>query len=176
MCRFQETLLVVAVAPLLSNAQLPAGTAARDQLTADLVAIMETSRPSAQLKYRLADSILALAEKPHAPSKTLVQEFANDLAGGLAGRRQATLKLTPDIEKTLLIHELTVDIEKVLHSAGTSTVDLRRTVSDAQRVLTALGLTASQTQTVAKSLRAIGENVRGPEDLGVKQFLPRPRN
>jgi hypothetical protein len=131
--------------------------AAFEKFCADL-ASLTTANPTSQLKQRLADDIMVLAEKPHQPPRTLVQWFANDLASALAGKRVTNQKL---------FRQLAADIQKTLQSAGTSTSGFHETVNQAETVLIALGLNTLQANGLARKLKAIGDRVRGPEDIPV---------
>lgn len=152
---------------LLASGTLTAQQARREDITpstpwlerlrADLSAVMSASKPKERAFHTaVADDIMALAELDHRPSRTLVQEFANDLTSALVPRGWPVRRL---------VRQLTADIEKVLQSAGTSTADFHEAVDDAQKVLIALGVSTPAAQNLARQLRSIGEQVRGPEDI-----------
>ena len=64
-----------------------------------------------------------------------------------------------------LVRQLATGIQKTLESAGTSTVRFHETIDAAKNAMRGLGISESQAQMLAKELKAIGDKVRGPEDI-----------
>jgi|SRR5579862_1035872 len=131
-----------------------------ERLRADLSGTMSATKLKERAFHTaVADDIMALAEPDHQPSRALVQEFATDLTTALLPRGWPVRRL---------VRQLTADIERVLQSAGTSTAEFHEAVDDAQKVLIALGVSTPAAENLARHLRAIGEQVRGPEDTPIQ--------
>jgi hypothetical protein len=133
-------------------------TTALEKLRTDLSGVMSVLKSNQERAFRkaVADDIMALAESAHQPPRTLVEEFANALTSELVPRGWPVRRL---------VRQLTTDIQKVLESAGTSTADFHANIDDAQTALIALGVSTSAAQGLARLLRNIGEQVRGPADM-----------
>jgi hypothetical protein len=113
---------------------------------------MRRARPP--LSYQLADEIMRLAESDHQPSRSAVADFTDELAIALIGKSMT------DADALMLEQS----INSVLRSTGatfTAATQLRST-------LAAVGVDASTLRTVTRRFIAIGEEVRGPDDLPVQ--------
>jgi hypothetical protein len=120
---------------------------------------------SSAVSRQLADAILSMAESYHKPARGTVVRFAEELANGLAFKE---LPVKP-------ISQVSASIVEVLESAGVGTYKFKEAVERARQALVALGLMDWNARSIAEHLRAIGKEVRGPEDMPVQRFLPRPR-
>ena len=150
------------VAQQLRRDDITETTSWLEKLRADLSGVMSVSKLNQEGAFRMAvaDDIMSLVEPAHRPPQTLVQEFAHALTSELGPRGWPVRRL---------VRQLTTDIQRVLQSAGTSTAGFHEAVDDAQKVLIALGVSTPSAQNLARLLRNIGEQVRGPEDV---QALP----
>jgi hypothetical protein len=137
---------------------LPAIAQPVTELTGDLRALSQKSGPAPELTRQIAAHITALQEKTHEPSAVSVQQFAADLARFLEGK-----PATGEQAQKLAAH-----IDKVLKSAGTSTMDFNATVSDFEVTLKAIGVTGLYAHAAANRLENIGKQVRGPDDSPVR--------
>jgi hypothetical protein len=107
---------------------------------------------------QLAADIASVADPDHRPSPKNIRQLADDLTASLS---VGSLRVD-------LLSGVTTPIVEVLHSAGTSTVGFHESVSRAEKSLASLGVPAPQAKHIAESLRAIGMQVRGPEDTPVR--------
>jgi hypothetical protein len=130
----------------------PAQPTALDTLSADIGSLAKAGVTSIE---KLADDMMALADKPQ-PPRSMVQEFAHGLTRALAGK---------SLHNQKMVRQLAIAIQKTLESAGTSTVRFHETIDAAKNAMRGLGLSESQAQMLAKDLKAIGDKVRGPEDI-----------
>jgi hypothetical protein len=64
-----------------------------------------------------------------------------------------------------LVRQLATGILNTLESAGTSTIRFHETIDAAKKAMRGLGVSESQAQVLATELKAIGDRVRGPEDI-----------
>ena len=132
--------------------QDPRQNAALDRLRADILSL---AKPGLTSTEKLADDIMALAEIPR-PPRSVVQAFANSLIHALVGK---------PLQKQHLVRQLATGIQNTLESAGTSTVRFRETIDAARKAMLGLGISESQARSLAAELKAIGDKVRGPEDI-----------
>ena len=128
---------------------------------ADLKADLLSHAAQAQVTNRM----MALTEKTHEPSRFDVDAFARHLLQGLGKR---TLR-EADASK------LASEIDAVFKSAGTSTVGFLDHISDFRTTLGAIGVPANDVNNLGNELRAIGRQVRGPEDAPVRAPAPAMR-
>jgi hypothetical protein len=132
--------------------QDPRQNAALDRLKAD---IRSLTKPGLTSTEKLADDMLALAETPK-PPRSVVHAFADNLIRALVGK---------PLNNQHLVRQLATGIQNTLESAGTSTVHFRETIDAAKKAMRGLGISESQAQMLANELKAIGDKVRGPEDI-----------
>jgi hypothetical protein len=145
---------VICCAILLAQGGLqdPRQNAALDRLRAD---IRSLAKPGLTSTEKLADDMMALAETPH-PPRSVVQAFADNLIRALAGK---------PLNNQNLVRQLAAGIQKTLESAGTSAVRFHETIAAAKNAMRGLGISESRAQRLATELKAIGDKVRGPEDI-----------
>lgn len=130
-----------------------ANASAVRKLNSTLLTLKDGTSRSA-VGRQLAADIAAVADPDHRPSQNHVKVLADDLATALpAGDLRADL-----------LSRVTTPIVEVLHSAGTSTIGFHESVSRAERALVSMGVAAPQARSIAERLKAIGMQVRGPED------------
>jgi hypothetical protein len=132
-------------------------TSGLSKLNSALIQLKETRSPSAILTREITDDLMLLADKAHQPSRPAVAAFADALAASLAGK----------VSSAAGISGLTAPIVEVLQSAGTSTVLFHESIDRASSALMSLGVEPAKVQVAAARLRAIGTEVRGPEDIPV---------
>lgn len=126
--------------------------AALDRLRAD---IRSLSKPGLTTTVKLTDEITSLAEKPQ-PLRSVVQSFSDNLIHAFVGK---------PLHNQNLVCQLATGIQNTLESAGTSSIRFHETIDAAKKAIRGLGVSGSQAQTLATELKAIGDKVRGPEDI-----------
>jgi hypothetical protein len=112
--------------------------ASLDRLCADIVSL---AKPGLTSTEKLADDVMALAEKPQ-PPRSMVQAFADNLIRALAGK---------SLHNRNLVRQLAAGIQKILESAGTSTVRFHETIDAAKNIMRSLGISESEAQRLARS-------------------------
>jgi len=127
------------------------------RLTSTLLAL----KNGTNLSDRLADDILALADPRLPPSRSTVFSFADELARGLSGRPLS------NSDAALLQRS----ISNVLHGVGATF----HSAAYVRQVLSRSGVESSKAQVITKRFIAIGEEVRGPDDIPVQRLLDRNR-
>ncbi|MGO9241058.1 MAG: hypothetical protein ACLQBJ_09635 [Bryobacteraceae bacterium] len=134
------------------------GTAARPEaarnLRSALQALKDRGASRTTLSRQLADAILSLAQAGHEPSRSAVASFSEELTAALLGKDLTKEQLTA-VEQS---------IGEVLHVTGATSIPASRL----RETLTALGVDATMSQTVTRRLIAMGEEVRGPDDMPAK--------
>jgi len=113
---------------------------------------------------QLTETILSAAEDYHRPMRATVLRFAQELANGPASK-----DLSPQ-----QVSRISASIVEVLESAGVGTYKFKASVQHVREALVALGVPDRQARNAAEHLRAIGLEVRGPEDMPVLQQFFRP--
>ena len=84
------------------------------------------------------------------------QAFADNLIHALVGK---------PLHNQNLVRQLATGIQNTIDSAGTSTVRFHETIDATKKAMRGLGVSESQAQVLAAELKAIGDKVRGPEDI-----------
>ncbi|MCU1273924.1 MAG: hypothetical protein JWO48_1355 [Bryobacterales bacterium] len=140
------------ILPAQAGLQDPRQNAALDRLRADISSLAKAGLTSTE---KLADDIMALAETPQ-PPRSVVQAFADNLIHALVGK---------PLHNHNLVRQLATGIQKTLESAGTSTIRFHETIAAAKNAMRGLGISESRAQRLAIELKAIGDKVRGPEDI-----------
>ena len=147
---------VIALAVELVGQSSRNGRTVVNEMDATLLAVKTSATPRASLSRQLADEVMSLAEANHRPSRATVVRFVNDLIGALTAANQ----VTPDQAV-----ELGQRIRDGLRGSEPNAESARHLSDD----LTALHVSASNTQVICKDFIAIGEQVRGPDDLPLQQ-------
>ena len=125
---------------------------ANPKLRSTLQALKNHGASRATLSRQLADAILLLAESGHQPSRSAVTSFADELTTALLGRELTNSQVT----------SLAQSIEEVLRRSGTTTFI---PASRLRETLAALGVDASKVRIITRRFIAIGEEIRGPDDM-----------
>ena len=99
---------------------------------------------------------MSAAEIDQQPSRTTVAHFVEALTDALAGRKLQRPQTA----------ELGLCLVDMVRPSGVSTT---RIAIRARDLLTAEGVAAPKVSLVIGKLMAIGEEVRGPDDLGIRQ-------
>jgi hypothetical protein len=153
--------ILMACAAGLAAAQppIPQGSSAPGRLAGYLLKVRNKSLSQDRARQLIGREIMSLAEWGHAPSLTKVEIFAAGLVSALTGRHRA------DAEG---LDRLADCIEYVLQCAGESTFEFRRRIAEGERILRAAGVNVARGRELAQQLEAIGDDVRGPEDMPVQ--------
>jgi hypothetical protein len=140
---------------------LLAGTALSAQsLESTVLALKDSGAPRKVLSNQLVDEIMAMAKRDQAPSRAAVQRFSEDLNGALMGR---------DVTKVRAA-ALQKAISDVLSGNGSTFVP----ASSLRETLTSCGIDRPTVQGIVRRLIDIGQEVRGPDDMPVREkFRPR---
>lgn len=134
-------------------------TAPLTGLNSDLLALQHANASNAvQNSQRLADEIMSLADTSKKPSRLTVAKFADALCSALAGRTASKI----------VVSELSTAIYDVLHSGGLGTYRFHQIVSRAEKNLTSGGVDDDKARVISGLLSAVGDEVRGPEDIGLQ--------
>jgi hypothetical protein len=149
-------LYLLLMSSLSAQTVLETRTSAINRLNATLLALQRPASSEA-VNNQLVNDILSLAESGHKPARSTVIAFAHEVAASVEGRSLPSKALS----------RVTGAIFDVLQSAGEGTYKLQAALSDFQDGLVALGLSAQQSQVMAESLRSVGTEVRGPQDMPV---------
>ncbi len=127
-------------------------------LNSDLMDLANAGAPRNAVARQVANDILALAEKDAQPSRQTVLDFADELAKALAGKQFVVEKARP----------VTAAILEVLQSSGAASYRFHSAIDRFRDSLIALDATAAQAKSAANRLFILGQEVRGPEDIGFK--------
>ena len=132
------------------------GQAAADRnLTATLTAMRNIGAPRAVLAPQLADNLLALANPDHQPSGTTVTVFAGQFTEALIGNTMAAANMG--------------QVQRCLTDALRGSRSNLRSASDLRDWLTRFRVDPTKIHAITKSFLAIGEEIRGPDDLGLQK-------
>lgn len=132
----------------------PAAAAASRKLNATLMSLRDgASRFSVGQQF--AADLASVADPDHRPLAKNVKNLADEL----------TAAVSAGSVRFDLLPQVTAPIIAVLHSAGTSTSGFYESVEQAERALTSMGVAAPKARNIAGILKAIGMQVRGPEDF-----------
>jgi len=122
----------------------------RDKLTDDLRGISS---------LQIADDILALAEPGAEPSRRTVREFTDELTAAMIGKPSGAY-----------IPQLRTAIVDVLHSNALPGWRYREAIESLRSRLAAMRVPYAEAQRVADRLKVVGQEVRGPDDLPVRNL------
>jgi hypothetical protein len=129
------------------------------RLAGYLLKVRNRSLSQDQARKLIGREIMSLAEWGHAPSLTRVEIFAAGLVSALTGKHRANPKR---------LDRLADCIEYVLQCAGESTFEFRGRIAEGEQILRAAGVDVARGRELAQQLEAIGDDVRGPEDMPVQ--------
>jgi hypothetical protein len=138
---------------LLLSANLGAQSTAR--LDSDLAGLASPAAPIAAIATRVADDILALAEKDAQPSRQTVLDFSVELAKALAGKPAAASK----------VQAVDAAILEVLQSSGVPSARFHSSIDHFRNALIALDVNRAAAGNAANRLMILAQEVRGPEDI-----------
>jgi hypothetical protein len=141
---------------------LAAGLSAQStaKLDADLTALANPSASRNAATQQITDDILALTEKDAQPSRQTVVDFADALARAIP-RQALTTEKTRPVTQALL---------DVLQSAGLTSSRFHSAIDRFRDSLIALNATAAQAKRAADRLLILGQEVRGPEDIKLRNI------
>ena len=122
-----------------------------DTLSGVLKALKDNRQYSPTLNNQLVGAMMAMADLGHPPSRPVVAAFADALTSGLAGKNLTTAHVAA-------VRRCIAD---VLLGSGATFIPASRL----RETLTANGVDSSKTQEIVKRYIAIGEEVRGPDDM-----------
>jgi hypothetical protein len=117
-----------------------------NKLKADLEALKPRSPVTREQKAELQKDLLAVVDGSNKPTPAVVQKLSADLAEVLAKRTGPT-----GLESEQLAH----DLKTVMNSAYTMPVDVTKAIRSGQATLKSSGLSETDSQIIAKDLRAI---------------------
>src|SRR5271169_6428126 len=124
-----------------------------------LLALKDSGAPRKALSDELVDEMMALAKKSvSAPSRAAVERFSEDLTSALRGRDVTAVRA----------EVLQNAIVKVLSGRGSNFEPATRL----RETLTNCGISSSTVTALVARFIEIGQEVRGPDDLG---RLPKER-
>jgi len=130
-----------------------------EHLSAILQALKDNRESSPSLSNQLVGAMMAVADPVHPPSRPVVAGFADALTSALAGKYLTT----PHVMM------LQRSIADVLLPSGATFIPATRL----RETLAAIRIDSSKTQEIVKRYIAIGEELRGPDDLRVQPRLKR---
>ena len=108
------------------------------------------------LSNQLLDEMTALVKRDQSPSRTAMQRFSEDLTGALLGRDITTIRAAA-FRKA---------IADVLSGKGSTFLPASRF----REALASCGVEDRTVQAIVDRFTQIGQEVRGPDDLGVLPF------
>lgn len=124
------------------------------RLDSDLSALSKSDAPLAAITNRVADDILALAEKDARPSRRTTLDFATELARGLFSKPSSEAQ----------IRAVNAAIVDVLESSGTPSYRFHQAIDHFRDALLAMNVVPAAARNAANQLFILGQEIRGPED------------
>ena len=134
----------------------PAIPGTPDRLTPILLALRDPGASNETLRDRLAEEMMTLATVRHQPSESSVTAFAEEFTAALLGKDLAG-------DTATRLRRCLVDALRPSGSTFLAAARLRET-------LTELRVKPLAVQSITKRFIAIGEQVRGPDDLPIQPF------
>jgi hypothetical protein len=140
------------------------------KLDADLTALANPGASQSAITQQMADDILALADKDAQPSRQTVVDFAYALTRAffppVERARQRVIIWPPGNQPTLqAVSQAIVD---VLHSSSMTSSQFHASIDRFRTSLSVLVAPPAQAKSAADRLLILGQEVRGPEDIGAK--------
>jgi hypothetical protein len=127
--------------------------AAVRKLDSTLLTIKD-GKSSDDVSAQLAADLTAMADRDHRPSAIRIKVLADELSSVLNAKNLRVDALP----------QITGPIFDVLQSAGTSTIGFNDAISRFEVAMRVLGVEPRRARSAADRLRAIGKEVRGPDD------------
>jgi hypothetical protein len=137
-----------------------ASAAAVRKLRSTLLALKGPGASRLSLSKQLVDGIMSMAESDQQPSRATVARFADELTSALIGKDLRNAHVTI----------LQQSIGEVLRRTGATFMSASRL----RETLTAVGVDAWKTHVITKRFIAIGEEVRGPDDIPARPVILKP--
>jgi hypothetical protein len=135
---------------LLSGVALTAQTKSVQSI---LLALKDSNAPRKALSDELVNKMMTLAKRD--VSRPLVERFSEDFTGALLGRDITAVRASV-MQKA---------ISDLLSGQGSNF----EPASKLRDTLTSCGISASTVQAIVARFIEIGEEIRGPDDLGVRR-------
>ena len=107
------------------------------------------------VRQQLSADLLIVSDPQHRPAQKSLRPFVDQLVSALSGKQQPAAART----------QLSAAILEVLHSAGVGTHRFRAAIDRSRDALTNIGVSAVDAARTADLLRAVGNDVRGPDDM-----------
>jgi len=130
------------------------------KLDSDLSALASPGAPIASIATRIADDILALAEKDAQPSRQTTLDFSVELSKALAGKRSSAEKVQAVSDAILL----------VIQSSGVPSARFHSAIDQFRNALIAHDASPLDARSAANRLMILGQEVRGPEDIHLQDI------
>jgi hypothetical protein len=121
-----------------------------------LIALKDPQAPRKALSKRLAGEMMDLAKSNQSPSRSTVQQFCDDLSGALLGKDITNVRASA-VRKA---------VAGVLSGKGSTFLP----ANGLYEVLKGCGVEERTMQTILDRFREIGQQVRGPDDLPVRDI------
>jgi hypothetical protein len=146
---------LVAVLLVSLHAQSVPGTAARADVLKEIISTLTAMKSAAAsqtlLSDKLTDEIMSLVRSDARLARTTVAAFSHDLTSALVGKEVTSIRA----------ETLQRSIRDVV---GTSAATFPAATS-LREALTSLGIDPATTQGITRRFMAIGEGIRGPDDI-----------
>lgn len=139
---------------LVLSSALLAQDVAFTNLGSTLAGIGKGDASRARLSQKLADDMFAVASRDHQPTSVLVTGFAEELTAALYGKTLSNRSL----------RELQESIRDVLRGPGATF----HSAATLRQVLTRASADETKAQLITRRFMAIGEELRGPDDVIIK--------
>jgi hypothetical protein len=133
---------------LLGCALLAGMTLSAQTIQSTLLALKDSRKA---LSHQLVDEMMAMVNVHQSPSRAAVERFAEDLTTALAGKDMTAIRAAA-LEKA---------ITDVLSGKGSTWVP----ATSLRETLAGVGIDGRTVQAIVRRFIAIGEEVRGPDDL-----------
>ena len=151
------SLLLLAGALAAQPGNTPDRASAVRKLNSTLLSLKDGNSSDA-VSAQFAADLTALADRDHRPSSIRIKVLADELTMVLNAKN-----LRPDA-----LPQIAGPIFDVLQSAGTSTMGFNDSVTRFETALRLLNVEPRRARSAADRLRAIGKEVRGPDDSPVR--------
>jgi hypothetical protein len=141
---------------LLGCILLLGGSLAAQSVQSTLLALKDSHAARKTLSNELVNEMMALAKSDQSPSRTTVQRFSEDLTAALLGKDVTTIRAAA-LEKA---------ISGVLSGKGSTFLP----ACSLYETLAGFRLDDRTIQVIVDRFREIGQEVRGPDDLPLRDI------
>jgi hypothetical protein len=124
-------------------------------LASTLVGIGKAHASRAHLSQRLADDMFEFAKRDHEPQRTVVVRFTEEFTAALYGKELSTRSVG-------VLQQSIRDLMRGTTATFAAAAALRQ-------ILTQAGVESTKAQLVTRNFMAIGEEIKGPDDVGARQ-------